>query len=93
MNYSEMSVEQLQNALEAVNKEIDEAGSPKPSFMIRDAEDCGDEFQENLELGWHLNELRDNKGKILQELWSRGANTQVHEDDETEDEDVDDKGW
>lgn len=61
--------EELWKALKAVDQEIKDAGTPKSQLMLNDEDDdYDDDYQEALELGWHLDELRDTRKRIIQEF-------------------------
>ena len=57
----------LWNKLRGIDQDIKDAGSPKPQFLCNDDDD-GDDYQEQLELGWHLDELRDRRKEIIKEF-------------------------
>jgi len=60
-NWSE---DQINQRLKEIDQAEMEAGRPKPQFLCRDDDD-GDDYQENLELGWYLDELRDERKFLI----------------------------
>lgn len=56
--------ELLWNKLRGIDGDIDDAVRPKPQFLIDD----DDDYQDALELKWHLDELRDRRKEIIKEF-------------------------
>jgi hypothetical protein len=54
--------------IEDLRSEIDSCSNQtKPQFLVDD----DDEYQEQLELGWHLSELRDELTKVEKDLFTK----------------------
>lgn len=62
-----MTSDELWQALRNVDQQIKDAGKPKSQLSLNDEdEDYDDDYQNALELGWHLDELRDQRKEIIQ---------------------------
>lgn len=59
---SNWSEDQIQERINEIDQLIQEAGRQKPQFLIDD----DDEYQDNLELGWYLDELCAERETLIQ---------------------------